>query len=128
MVVAGGREFNQNLAHDAYAGFLQILINGDGIKFMHDLTAHAVKGKEIHVLCGNKFLCTLHPFSVHGIHAAGLCFIRAHTVNAAHENVSEGSAVCGAQNQVRIQMKTGIALNAGEIQGNDGNLLHAGLF
>ena len=71
MVVAGGRELDQNLAHDAYAGFLQILINGDGVKFTHNLTAHAVKGKEIHVLCGNKFLCTLHPFSVYGIHAAG---------------------------------------------------------
>ena len=78
--------------------------------------------------CGNEILCYFQPFLMNGIDTAGFGFIRPHPVDAPHENITEFRGHCNPDQKAGIQMEAGVALNSRQIQGNDGNLFHAGLF
>ena len=77
---------------------------------------------------GYKILYFFHPFTMQGIHASGYFFIRAHPVNAAHKQISEYGRITCADTHLRIDLEAGIGFNSAKIQGNDGNLRHAGFF
>ena len=100
----------------------------NGVKIPYDLAAHFAEGKVVHVFAGYEGTTFLNPFAVKPVYGARFFLIRAHTVDAAHENVSEECAVGRPKKQLGIQMKAGIGFDAGQVQGDHGDLRHTGFF
>ena len=126
MVVARGGELHQDLPHDAHPGLLDVQ-DGDRIELPDDVPAHPAESQQVHMLRGDEILCFFYPFPVQGIYTARDCLIGAHPVYAAHEDVAELGGQSRADQQVGVQVEAGIALDACQVQGNHGNLLHARL-
>ena len=60
------------------------------------------------------------------IYAAGSSFVRTHPVDTAHEDITKFCTHGGTKHQIGIQVEAGIAFDAGQVQGDNGNLFHAG--
>ena len=127
MIVSGGREFHQNLPHHPYPGLLDIP-QGHSVEVPDNLTAQPLELEEPHMFCGDEFFHGLKPFSVQFIHTAGDGLIRAHSVDTAHKDISELGGHGDPDQHVCVDVETGIALYACQVQGDYRNLLHAGLF
>ena len=115
VVVAGRREFYQNLTDNSHPGFFHILVYGNGVKISDNLSADTVKAEEIHVFAGDEILRDFQPFFMHGIDAAGFLFIGTHPIDAAHKDIAEDGAVSGAHQQIGIQVEARIALDTSQI-------------
>ena len=64
------------------------------------------------MFCGYKVLGCFQPLLMHFVYASRYRFVRAHPIDAAHEDIAELSGKGGADQQIGIDMETGIALNS----------------
>ncbi len=81
---------------------MQILINGNAVKIPHNLAAHLLEGQIVHGFFGYKILTLPDPFPVQCVDRSRLFFIGAHPIDAAHENIPEEGAVCGADQKACV--------------------------
>ena len=88
MIVAGRREFHQNLTDHADTGLLDIQYR-NRIEITDDLHTHLAELRNADMLRGDKFLYLRKPFFVQGIHGTRSCFIRTHPVDTTHEDVTK---------------------------------------
>ena len=125
MVITGRREFYKNLTYDTDTRLLDIL-KRDIVKVTDDSPAQGVEFEQVHVLGGYIVLYYLQPFAVYFVDASRNCFIRAHAIYAAHEDIAKLCADSGTEHQLCVQMETGITLDTAKIQGDNRYLFHSG--
>ena len=64
------------------------------------------------MFCGYKVLGCFQPLLMHFVYASRYRFVRAHPIDAAHENVTELGRHGYPDHETGIDMETGIALNS----------------
>ena len=64
---------------------------------------------------GNEFLTDFSPFTVKGIGASRFLLIRAHAVQAAHDDIAQQRCISCPHQKFGIHMESRIALDARQI-------------
>ena len=127
MVVGGGREFHQDLAHDPHLGFLDV----------QPLQAVEIADDAADVLCevhhaqggaGKLAYTDLFPFFMQGVGRAGHLFIGPGGVQHTHEHVSVDHGLHGLGDQGSRQGEARVGLHAVGIDGDHRDLGHPCLF
>ena len=127
MVVGKRHVLHQNLAYNADTRLAKGLVNGEGVKGLHDPATDLFVAPRT-VGLGERFNGDLLPVLMEGIGRPCFPFIGADTIEAAHKEIAVNDGFCRVQNKGGFQTKTLVGLHAVGVEGNDGNMSVARLF
>ncbi len=109
MIVCSGREFYEDFPDNADTRFLDVLYV-NGIKISNNLTAYFFVFMVGRVLASKERIALLNPFLMHFIYGTRYGFIRAHSVNTTHKDVTKVYGIYCTQQQLRRKLKARITL------------------
>ena len=98
VVVGKGHVFDEDLADNADARLSQRLVDGEGVKIFHD-AAEKLRVAVLRVRAHEGLDADVAPLAVQRVRAAFFELIRAHAVQAAHQQVTKHDTVRGVQQQ-----------------------------
>ena len=112
IVVGGGQEFHQDLAHHAYPWFFDIQKFNVVVKVCDNLLAEFLEPAPGWMRSGHKFCAHLLPFLMHGVHGARHCLVGPQPVYAFHKDIAEYGGVKPPQYQGRGNLESRVALQS----------------
>ena len=126
VVVGQWHILDQDLSHNAHPGLAEGLVNGEGIKGLHDPPADLGIG-QLALGVRQRIDGDLLPLLVEGIGRAGGQLIGPDPVEAAHKQVAVDNGVDGIQNETWGELEALVFLHAVGIDGDHRDLGAPGL-
>ena len=125
MVICRRQELDKDLSDNTDAWFL-LITDRDQVKLMYHLMAHLLELAVADTASCQEGNNSLLPDFMFTIDNSVFQFIRTHTVNAFHQDVSKDRTIADAFDQWKGQLEARIAFQSAQVDGNNRNLLHAG--
>ena len=126
MVVCSRKEFDKDLSYDTNTRFL-LITDRNQVKLMHHFVAHFFELAVADTAALQEGNDSLLPDLMFTIDDSRLQLIWTHTINTFHQNISEYRTITYSFDKRKCQFESRVAFQSTQIDGNNRNLLHAGL-